>query len=931
MFSGKPSKRNSTLQKDTTKDIDIDDIEHLLHDTLTNDEDDINENDFNDPELLAQLQELASSSSQKQAKPTQPSTKHSGRPLTAQQKGGDMNIDLDSYAALAQSEDDDIHVELNESDFTDPHLLEELSAISSATPMDIDKPQPKTTEQTENDGSLLQLVNMGFSQAQAKKALDMFDNDMERATNFLLDTPPSKDNYLGNNDMDIEDQQTTDRHSHDDTFADPTTQQQHQHINNKEDPSYSSSAVPTTIDNLDNTVDLKEKAKLLQQQALLAKKQGNKKEAVALLRESKLLLQQHQLTEQQESEDHNNVSVSKPSLDTKTPTSISPVLNPTTTTKEDLLTTNETTLPPPSSSSPSSVSSIPPSTLTPSPALIKAQQDLLQRVVQLQREYKEAAHHYKDLGNLVVTKEMIQISKSLLKTGIQLKQQQLNEQEVEQTGKRLPDHPDLFLGNGKLRSAQPVTQFNQPTIEQMEAQLTYQIDICHNLDIQCRASNKNNLQQANLLSLKQAFAADLVTLRASHESSGGPSIPSLHYEQVNYAYKNILDYLPLNQMELKIINGTGIQSLDIGTAVEPFVTWDFSGWPPENTAQAQLNKGETPVMKGTEPVFDFTILIPITRTNRLFMRHLQRKKLLLEVFHDKYNYGFLRRPVSIGKVAIPLDTLLTKTTISGWFDLVDNNRKKTGGRLKIQLGLCEPLNGQDIVTRSERWLVLDGLGQQTSQLMHSAGLTDSAYLPSTPTSNIPTSVSVTPSASPSTAITSPPVITSSPVKAATQVPSDTMDINIPDSMKKPDTSDIPATNNTELENAEEEIDSVDVLVSNMVLEHEINVANAAISKGVTTTEGSSSPRTKEDWMDRKQALDIKMNMLVIQVQTGMLDMQTYLDKVEQRMNRDRQLALIFKKHNRLDLAKLALSRKKIMQDELEEAKAAMAAQAEEGD
>lgn len=34
----------------------------------------------------------------------------------------DMEIDIDSYTALAQG-DDDIHVDLDESDFTDPHLL----------------------------------------------------------------------------------------------------------------------------------------------------------------------------------------------------------------------------------------------------------------------------------------------------------------------------------------------------------------------------------------------------------------------------------------------------------------------------------------------------------------------------------------------------------------------------------------------------------------------------------------------------------------------------------------------------------------------------------------------------------------------------------------------------------------------------------------
>jgi hypothetical protein len=33
-----------------------------------------------------------------------------------------MEIDIDSYAALAQGEDD-IHVDLDENDFSDPHLL----------------------------------------------------------------------------------------------------------------------------------------------------------------------------------------------------------------------------------------------------------------------------------------------------------------------------------------------------------------------------------------------------------------------------------------------------------------------------------------------------------------------------------------------------------------------------------------------------------------------------------------------------------------------------------------------------------------------------------------------------------------------------------------------------------------------------------------
>ncbi|OZJ01965.1 hypothetical protein BZG36_05599 [Bifiguratus adelaidae] len=67
--------------------------------------------------------------------------------------------------------------------------------------------------------------------------------------------------------------------------------------------------------------------------------------------------------------------------------------------------------------------------------------------------------------------------------------------------------------------------------------------------------------------------------------------------------------------------------------------------------------------------------------------------------------------------------------------------------------------------------------------------------------------------------------------------------------------------------------------------------------------------------DRKQALDIKINILVIQVQTGQLTMDAYLQQVESRLARDTQLALLFKKAGKLEMAARAMKRRKIMQKE----------------
>ncbi|ORX62391.1 hypothetical protein DM01DRAFT_1331816 [Hesseltinella vesiculosa] len=894
-------------QSQANKQVDLNDIEHLLHDTL---HDDFDDNDLNDPDLLAQLQSLTSSSA------TAPPPKKKQQPS----EPVSMDIDWESYAALTQ--DHDVNVTLDENDFNDPQLLNELSSLQEtavkATP---------TASAPANDQAVDQLLQMGFGMRQAKQALAMFDQDVKQATNYLLDQVPDDTATVGA-------------------------------------PPAALAPVDEPMDEADDTIaDAKTQALHYQQLALQAKKQGDKKKAVALLRESKALMKQYEQDQDQLrllAEEGSTPAAPVP--EPAHPSSPAAAFSPAPLARQDSDTSDDNVplqqhgsfpAAPDAAQQPGSAgalqevamdldrksesstedsrpSSIPPAatvtdaapvTTTPAPvspavAPVEQRQQVLQRIIQLQKEYKDAAHHYKDLGNLAAAKDMVKMSKSLLKTGLQVKQQpQLLARDVERIDQQLPAPPDLTLGDGKWRatqsplapssaSASPHAAKTPPsTRDQVEAQLVYQADVCHNLALQLAQPN------SPFHPLEQTFHSHLVKLRAL---AADDSLPTMHYEQVDYAIQRTNDHLPLNQMELKITNGLGIQSMDIATAIEPFVTWDLSGWPPENTAQSHLSKGETPVAKGTSPAFDFQLLIPITRTNRVFMRYLQRKKITLEVYHNRYNYGFLRRPVFVGKVAIPLDALLTKTSISGWFDLVDSNRRPMGGKLEIAVNLRQPLQGQDVVQKSEPWLVLDGWTPDVSEHLYNVGLAHTRYQTATrqtPSSLVPdptSPTSSTPSAIPST----PQPSEDRPSAQSISTP--------PTDHAKPKQE---APTNEALEAAEEELNNVDVLVSNMVLEHEMNVVQTTLSTGKY-----GPGRTKDDWMDRKQALDIKMNMLVIQVQTGILDMAGYLEQVQERMDRDRQLAILFKKHDRLDLAKTALTRKKIMQDELEEAKEAMANQ-----
>ncbi|KAI9023819.1 hypothetical protein CLU79DRAFT_748331 [Phycomyces nitens] len=629
-----------------------------------------------------------------------------------------------------------------------------------------------------------------------------------------------------------------------------------------------------------------------QKLALAAKKQGDKQLAITYLRQSKALAQKYP--------------------DLSKPTTISTTLPPS----EPSLPPPEPTLPsPPPPPEPSLPPPPPPKDIRPpEPPIVPTREtspttprqdesqetqaqtrQLLALIVKRQKEYKEAGLHYKKLGNMTVAKEMIRQSKELLRIGVQLNQGKIGD--LDALEKSIVAEPNMDLGDGKIRTLNPVTNSLVST-KQLEAQLNYQIDVCHNLASQHATPTTSSklLCESNVFhQLEKALAADLVVL------SSDSTTPPFHFEQVQYTYKNSLDHIPANQMEFKIGKATGLQTLGVATVLEPFVTFDFGGWPPENSDQAALGKGETGVQKGTEPDFDFSVQIPISRTNRAFLRYLQRKKLVIEVWHNKYSYGLFRRPVSLGKVQLPMERLLTKTSIAGDFDILDGGRKKTGGQIHIEVNVKEPLGGNDIVKRSEQWVIIDGFRHPTLQLLAAAGLVsgDTGAIVS----------SVTASATAAMPATTPASIAAAAIPTP-HTPPKTAPVSAVQDTKEP--------TNAVLEEAIEELNNTESLVSNVVLDFEIKKVDAALAR-----------QTTDALLDRKQQLEIKMNMLIIQVQTGMLDMDTYLAAVQTRMDRDRQLAVLFKQHKRLDLAKEALMRKKLMQDELTEAREAMAAQQEE--
>ena len=64
-----------------------------------------------------------------------------------------------------------------------------------------------------------------------------------------------------------------------------------------------------------------------------------------------------------------------------------------------------------------------------------------------------------------------------------------------------------------------------------------------------------------------------------------------------------------------------------------------------------------------------------------------------------------------------------------------------------------------------------------------------------------------------------------------------------------------------------------------------------------------------------------MQMLVTAIQLGTLDMPKYLGQVKAAIQATKTVAVVFKKHSKIELAKQAMSRIKIMTAEVEEVEA----------
>ncbi|KAJ1969875.1 hypothetical protein H4R35_006025 [Dimargaris xerosporica] len=553
------------------------------------------------------------------------------------------------------------------------------------------------------------------------------------------------------------------------------------------------------------------------------------------------------------------------------------------------------------------------------------------------REYKAAAVAHKRLGALPKARQLLAVVKQL-----EAHHHHLTHGGVLPDDFALPDAPPLpspAQPTPAVATPQPTHQSLSPVstpppdtstlalAKHLRMQLDKQRQRC--TAIASYYHRRGHTDQALLFHrYKKAFVRDMAaldTLQASLASGPPPDhAPTIlyHYETVDFDVETANYDVPLHELHVEIVRIGGLEGLQHGawtappSALDLYVSWDVSV-PTAGAVSATTVKGTTKVAKRTcEPQFAHTMVLPAGRRHRPFLRWLERKRLEFQVYHYK---GLLWGSTWVGKVLVPLQLLMDRCQIHDSFPLVDRNRRplttvtNTAPFMEIKLRTRVPFHEHKAVSRqSERWVMVDRLAASGASPQPPDQTSTASPAPPAPQSLLP------------------------PPSSPPQPQSQPMD---PERL--------------------EQLQAVDLLVSNAALEYELTVCqqlaalmDALPAPGLRWSQVQQLTAPKIQMLihrldasqlpalqclideaqalasadvvtERRQAIEIRIQLLETQVAVGSLTLDAYLAQVKQDIQRHKTLALALKRAGHQSAAQWALIRLKLMDAEVQEVTNAM--------
>jgi len=269
-----------------------------------------------------------------------------------------------------------------------------------------------------------------------------------------------------------------------------------------------------------------------------------------------------------------------------------------------------------------------------------------------------------------------------------------------------------------------------------------------------------------------------------------------------------------------------------------------------------------------------TIKVPLRRSKGT-TKKFQIRKAKFEIWNHTEGGFFSRDKEKMLGVAVQeLDPLLDHVSVSGELPIVDGNRRKLGGKLQVTMSLKVPLESREFAERRVQTLMIG----EYPPLARVAADPRENSLPQTANADTDSNV------------VAPPAAPSAPSQTPTLKRSLSAQLKI---CKDPH--------------------SVDNIISYDALTFEIELIQ---QRKATLTDAAKDSEVYEDLELREQALETKKQMLEIEMQSGSLTLDGYLDMLRPQIENERSIASILLKQNRRDDAARVLKRAKIMEAEV---------------
>ncbi|XP_060077297.1 coiled-coil and C2 domain-containing protein 1-like isoform X2 [Ylistrum balloti] len=175
-------------------------------------------------------------------------------------------------------------------------------------------------------------------------------------------------------------------------------------------------------------------------------------------------------------------------------------------------------------------------------------------------------------------------------------------------------------------------------------------------------------------------------------------VPKFHYENRTFSLVQCNTDLGDNDLEMTLVRGIQLPTSHAEKDLDTYVKYEF----PYPTDDPQTGSSDT-VKGSVNPEYNEPWKLQINRKSRGFGRVVERKSVKFEIYQKK---GFFKGDKLIGTCNVKLLPLDSKCTYHDSYDLMDG-RKAAGGKLEVKIRIRDPLKSKQVEETKEKWLVID--------------------------------------------------------------------------------------------------------------------------------------------------------------------------------------------------------------------------------